>query len=189
MNMLETIINHARNRDYMSGVEREKSRVKSTGEVFTPTALVQEMLGQLPPELFTDPTKTFLDPTCGDGQFLSEVLIKKVENGISYGQALSTIYGADLMLDNCIETIKRLYMVNDTDIIIYKRKKPSETDRKKGITRHITKEHRDKSGLLYMFKLKHDPIQFLNIVCADGLEYDYSFNEPMNDNFNNFFYE
>lgn len=96
----EQIIDHARNRAYMSGVDREKSRVKATGEVFTPTPLVQEILDKLDPELFKDPTKTFLDPSCGDGQFLSEVLIRKVENGSTFEQALSTIYGVDLMQDN-----------------------------------------------------------------------------------------
>jgi type I restriction-modification system DNA methylase subunit len=84
----------------MSGVERDKLRVKSTGEVFTPTPLVQEMLDHLPEETFTDPTKTFLDNSCGDGQFLSEVLIRKLENGIDFETALSTIYGVDLMPDN-----------------------------------------------------------------------------------------
>jgi len=98
--MIDYIKNHTRNRNYMSGVERDKSRIKQTGECFTPTPLVQEMLEQIPPENFTDPTKTFLDPSCGDGQFLSEILIKKVENGIDFETALSTIYGVDLMQDN-----------------------------------------------------------------------------------------
>jgi hypothetical protein len=97
---LSDIIAHARNREYMSGIERDELRVKATGEVFTPTPLVQEILNQLPNELFTDPSKTFLDPSCGDGQFLSEVLIKKLENGIDFETALSSIYGVDLMIDN-----------------------------------------------------------------------------------------
>jgi type I restriction-modification system DNA methylase subunit len=84
----------------MSGIDRDKLRVKATGEVFTPTPLVQEMLEQLPANVFTDPSKTFLDNSCGDGQFLSEVLIKKMENGIDFETALSTIYGVDLMPDN-----------------------------------------------------------------------------------------
>jgi type I restriction-modification system DNA methylase subunit len=84
----------------MSGIEREKIRVKATGEVFTPTALVQEILDQLPQEQFTNSDKTFLDPSCGDGQFLGEVLIRKIENGIDFDIALSTIYGVDLMEDN-----------------------------------------------------------------------------------------
>ena len=84
----------------MSGVQREQSRVKATGEVFTPTELVQEVLDKMPQELFLDPTKTFLDPSCGDGQFLGEVLIRKVENGIDFETALGSIYGVDLMEDN-----------------------------------------------------------------------------------------
>lgn len=93
-------IDHIRNLSYMSGIEREKVRVKATGEVFTPTPLVQEILDQLPQEQFSDPTKTFLDPSCGDGQFLGEVLIRKIENGIDFETALSTVYGVDLMEDN-----------------------------------------------------------------------------------------
>lgn len=84
----------------MSGIEREESRVKATGEVFTPTPLVQEILDTLDQSLFKDPSKTFLDPSCGDGQFLGEVLIRKMENGIDFETALSTIYGVDLMEDN-----------------------------------------------------------------------------------------
>ena len=84
----------------MSGADRDKLRVKSTGEVFTPTDLVIKVLDSLPQELFTDPTKTVLDNSCGDGQFLSEALIRKLENGINFETALSTIYGVDLMPDN-----------------------------------------------------------------------------------------
>jgi len=105
---LKKIIDHIRNRSYMSGVDREKSRVKATGEVFTPTPLVQEILDQLPQNTFTDSTKTVLDPSCGDGQFLGEVLIRKMENGSTFEQALSTIYGVDLMEDNVALTQERL---------------------------------------------------------------------------------
>jgi type I restriction-modification system DNA methylase subunit len=98
--MLSNYIKHLRDREYMSGVERNQLRVKSTSEVFTPTPLVQEVLDGIDPILFTDPTKTFLDNSCGDGQFLSEVLIRKMENGSTFEQALRTIYGVDLMPDN-----------------------------------------------------------------------------------------
>lgn len=97
---LEEFIDHARNRDYMSGIERDRQRVKATSEVFTPTSLVQEILDQIPLIQFQDTSKIFLDPSCGDGQFLSEVLIRKMENGIDFETALSTIYGVDLMQDN-----------------------------------------------------------------------------------------
>ena len=99
----------------MSGIERDKARVKSTGEVFTPTPLVQEILDTLDQSLFLDPTKTFIDPSgCGDGQFLGEVLIRKLENGIDFETALSTIYGVDLMQDN-VELCRQRLLCGSTD--------------------------------------------------------------------------
>ena len=97
---LEEVVNHIRNRTYMSGVERTHARVKATGEVFTPTELVREILESMDIEMFTDPSKKFLDPTCGDGQFLGEVIIRKLENGSTFEQAVATTYGVDLMQDN-----------------------------------------------------------------------------------------
>jgi len=97
---LEDIIKHCRDREYMSGVDRDKSRTDATQEVFTPTHLVQTILNELPLESFTDSTKTFLDNSCGDGQFLGEVLIRKMENGSTFEQALYTIYAVDIMPDN-----------------------------------------------------------------------------------------
>jgi hypothetical protein len=97
---LEQVIAHCRNREYMSGVDRNKLRVKATQEVFTPTKLVMIILDELPKEVFTDPDKSFIDNSCGDGQFLSEVLIRKMENGSTFEQALSSIFGVDMMQDN-----------------------------------------------------------------------------------------
>ena len=113
--MLNDVIEHIRNRTYMSGVERDKLRVKVTGEVFTPTPLVQEILAEIPVDQWQDPTKTFLDPSCGDGQFLSEVLIRKLENGHSFEQALSTIYGVDLMQDN-VDLCRERLLCGRTDL-------------------------------------------------------------------------
>ena len=98
--MLDKIYKHLFDREYMSGVEREQARVKETAEVFTPTPLVEEILDKMDPLLFTNSEKTFLDPACGDGQFLASVLYRKLENDIDFEQALSTIYGVDLMPDN-----------------------------------------------------------------------------------------
>jgi hypothetical protein len=115
-------LQHSRNREYMSGVERDRLRIKETAEVFTPTPLVQEMLDKLEqqdPTLFSDPTKTFLDNSCGDGQFLSEVVIRKMErSGCSLEHALQTTYGVDLMEDNVIECRKRLAGPNPTPEIL-----------------------------------------------------------------------
>ena len=115
-------IEHSRNRSYMSGVDRDKLRVKQTGEVFTPTEAVQEMLDELEnqnSELFSNPTKTFLDNSCGDGQFLSEVIIRKMEiSGCTLEQALSTTYGVELMEDNVKLCKERLAGPNPTQEIL-----------------------------------------------------------------------
>jgi len=84
----------------MSGVDRDRQRIKATQEVFTPTKLVQQTLSMFNQDIFKDTSKRFLDNSCGDGQFLSEVLIRKMENGSTFEQALSTVYGIDLMQDN-----------------------------------------------------------------------------------------
>jgi type I restriction-modification system DNA methylase subunit len=98
--LLEKVIDHIRNRSYMSGIDRDSVRVKATQEVFTPTAMVRDILDRMDQSLFSDPDQDFIDPTCGDGQFLGEVLIRKMENGIDFESALSSIYGVDLMSDN-----------------------------------------------------------------------------------------
>ena len=98
--MLDKIYSHLFDRTYMSGVEREKTRVKATGEVFTPTERVEKELDKLDQNQFVNSNKTFLDPSCGDGQFLASVLYRKLENGIDFETALSTVYGVDLMEDN-----------------------------------------------------------------------------------------
>lgn len=105
-------INHVRDRVYMSGIERDIHRVKVTAEVFTKTELVVEILDKIEltqTDIFINPTKKFIDNCCGDGQFLSEVVIRKMErSGCTLEQALSTTYGVEFMEDNVIECRKRL---------------------------------------------------------------------------------
>ena len=121
-NLLMKIFEFLRDREYMSGVERDKLRIKQTAEVFTPTPLVQEMLDKLEEQdttLFSDPNKTFLDNSCGDCQFLSEVVIRKIErSGCTLEQALKTTYGVELMEDNVNECRKRLAGPNPTPEIL-----------------------------------------------------------------------
>jgi len=113
--MLTEIYKHLFDREYMSGVDRENTRVKANGEVFTPTWLVEEILDEMDQEMFTCPDKTFLDPSVGDGQFLSSVLYRKLQNGIDFEQALSTVYGVDLMEDN-VELCKERLLCGREDL-------------------------------------------------------------------------
>lgn len=104
----DKIYAHLFEREYMSGVERDQNRVKSTGEVFTPDVAVQQMLDKIPADFFSDTDKTAIDPACGDGQWLVEILWRKLNHGHSFEQALSTLYGVDIMEDNVIECRRRL---------------------------------------------------------------------------------
>lgn len=85
-----------------------KERRRETGEDFTPIPLVNEMLDCLPPEAWEDADQIFLDPSCGNGNFLVEVKKRLLAAGHSEENALSRIFGIDLMHDNVVETCERL---------------------------------------------------------------------------------
>jgi hypothetical protein len=146
MAQLDQIIKHIRDRGYMSGVERDKARVKATGEIFTKEWLVRaclDKIDQFDQNSFLDQTNTFCDPACGDGNLISEVLIRKIEavaingevNEKQFEQALQTIYGVDLMQDN-VDLCRERLLCGRKDL------------------RHIVEK---------------------NIVCADSLRYHYRF--------------
>ncbi len=112
-NQLRCIARRLRGQTFMGGISRSASRIKYTGEHFTPAPLVTELLNKIPKSQFRDPTKTVLDPACGDGQFLVEVLIRKLRGGSTFEQALSTIYGVDIMPDNVHRCRERLLDGNE----------------------------------------------------------------------------
>ena len=104
----ETITEKMDSHAYMAGVEREVERVAATGEVFTPTGLVIEMLQSQPMSVYA-PGQTVLDPACGDGQFLVAVKwLKMLGHGMSEEAALRDIYGVDIMRDNVDICLRRL---------------------------------------------------------------------------------
>ena len=108
-NVLQQIAGRTNEHGYMSGVDRESDRVKATGEVYTPTALVIEIMQQMlinNPDVFA-PGKTLIDPACGDGQLLEPVKWYKVlVHGMSEEDAVNDLYGVDIMADN-VEVCKR----------------------------------------------------------------------------------
>lgn len=90
--------------------DKRLDRRKQTAEDFTPSFLVNEMLDKLPKTLFTH-NQTFCDPACGNGNFLIEVLRRKLNNKHNPLEALQSIYGADIMEDNIKECRLRLLKV------------------------------------------------------------------------------
>ena len=100
----DKINNHA----YMSSIDRDKQRIQSTAEIFTPTDLVIEMLNNIDINRL-GAGKTILDPACGDGQFLTAIKWVKVYiHQMTEEEALQDIYGVDIMRDNVDLCKKRL---------------------------------------------------------------------------------
>ncbi len=98
---------------------KSKKRVTDHGEVFTNQREVNAMLDLVKHETERIDSR-FLEPACGDGNFLAEVLRRKlavVDSRYSKSQvewerysviAVSSIYGVDILEDNASECRERL---------------------------------------------------------------------------------
>jgi hypothetical protein len=96
---------------------KSTNRVKNTGEIFTPPALVDEILDKLDDTDF-HADKTFLDPACGDGAFLKGVKNKLLDKGIRKSKIINhQLFGCDLMLDNVMDCIFNIVSNCPTDTI------------------------------------------------------------------------
>ena len=91
---------------------KSKQRVRERGEVFTAEREVKAMCDLIPEdEIWSDITKTFLEPACGTGNFLVEIFGRKLKyckdekDGL---KALASIVGIDIQQDNVEESRKRL---------------------------------------------------------------------------------
>lgn len=93
---------------------KSKDRVSKFAEVYTPEWLVKKMCDMCEAEnedAFTVLTKTWLEPACGNGNFLVEIFRRKLlicETSLDGAVALSTIYGVDILPDNVNEARERL---------------------------------------------------------------------------------
>ena len=91
----------------------DKERVRKYGEVFTPGWLAARMCDDLEkenPDAFL-PEKTFLEPTCGEGVFLCEILRRKFsrcKKRSDFTTALRSVYGLELLADNVAESIRQV---------------------------------------------------------------------------------
>jgi len=104
---------------------KSKKRVSDHGEVFTSEREVNAMLDLVKQETERIDSR-FLEPACGSGNFLVEVLRRKlavVEAKYKSSQleferyaviAISSIYGVDILKDNVEECRERLFLIFDT---------------------------------------------------------------------------
>lgn len=103
---------------------KSKKRITDHGEVFTNEREVNAMLDLVKHETERIDSR-FLEPACGNGNFLAEVLRRKlnvVDQRYSKSQieweryaviAVSSIYGVDILEDNAQECRERLFKIFD----------------------------------------------------------------------------
>lgn len=113
----------------MKSLIRSRDNVKNTGEVFTPTHIVDRILDMIPSSVWCDPNVVFIEPTCGNGQFVERIAARRIESGIDPNKVNQTIVALDISPENVQDTIDRLrsvtgiadhsvYRVNDSlDVI------------------------------------------------------------------------
>ena len=105
---------------------KSRQRVRDHGEVFTNEREVKAMC-----DLVKDETERmdsrFLEPACGDGNFLAEILARKLEaikrrykkSSLDYEKnsvlAISSIYGVDILIDNVIACRERMFNIWDKE--------------------------------------------------------------------------
>lgn len=99
---------------------KTKQRVADHGEVFTAKREVEAMCALVEDECLRIDSR-FLEPACGDGNFLWEILSRKLDvvakryRKVPYDYernallALGSLYGVELLADNVIACRERLY--------------------------------------------------------------------------------
>lgn len=104
----------------MGAQVRSRERVVEHGEVFTAEREVNAMLDMVKSETERIESR-FLEPACGNGNFIAEVLRRKLavvssryrKSPVEYQRyaflAVSSIYGVDILPDNVEECRDRLY--------------------------------------------------------------------------------
>ena len=105
---------------------KSKERVSQRGEVFTAEREVNAMLDLVANECLR-PDSRFLEPACGDGNFLSAILKRKLselrrkykKSPRDYEKlsivAIGSLYGVDIMNDNVEACRERLFSIWDAE--------------------------------------------------------------------------
>lgn len=104
----------------LQGSIKSKDRVKDHGEVYTPQHIVNDMLNLdgIKEESYRIDSK-FLEPACGNGNFLVEILRRKLEAAkkesttqeefdINVIKTVCSIYAVDILRDNIKEAKGRM---------------------------------------------------------------------------------
>lgn len=103
-------------RSIMERQVKSKQRVSDFGEVYTAHRQVTDMLDLIPAEAAGINT-TYLEPACGNGNFIIEILKRKfalitAKDPWTYSifmlRCVASVYGVDIQKDNTMETVERI---------------------------------------------------------------------------------
>ncbi|MDE6415362.1 MAG: hypothetical protein K2K48_08080 [Anaeroplasmataceae bacterium] len=156
---------------------KSKERVRDHGEVFTNEREVNAML-DLVKEETENIESTFLEPACGDGNFLVEILRRKLnivkeryhnqlDNYEMYSiSAIASIYGVDILQDNVNDCIERLYDIWLQEYV--KVMKNNEDQRVKQACQYILTKNILCGDALTMLKNDGTPIVFAEWKFGTG---------------------
>ena len=146
---------------------KSKQRVADHGEVFTAEREVNAMLDLVKQETERIDSR-FLEPACGNGNFLAEILRRKLavvksryeKNAADYERyaviAVTSIYGVDILQDNVEECRERMFDIFDKEYTANCEQEANDDTRK--AVRHILK---------------------CNILCGDALTMETTDGEPI----------
>lgn len=164
---------------------KSRERVANHGEVFTGEREVNAMLDLVKSETERIESR-FLEPACGDGNFLAEILRRKLEAVKKASKyrgrvftadyekkaitALCSIYGVELLQDNVETCIERLYSIWDKEYI--KVMKKEVDDNVRTVAKYILKKNILCGDTLTMLKADGTPIIFSqwDFVTGDNVK-------------------
>ena len=156
---------------------KSKERVTEHGEVFTSEREVNAMLDLVKQETERIESR-FLEPACGNGNFLAEILNRKLavvkkqysKNHLEYEKysvlAVSSIYGVDILEDNAQECRDRLFEIWDSAYASVCKNDTNDKCRK--AVKYILKHNILNGDALTMLKSDGEPIIFAQWDLVKG---------------------
>lgn len=156
---------------------KSRKRVADHGEVFTSEREVNSMLDLVKQETERIDSR-FLEPACGTGNFLAEILNRKLKvvkkrysnNKLDYEKyavlAITSIYGVDILEDNVLECRNRMFSIfNDEYTKICKE---DANDECREAVRYILSRNILHGDALTMATLEGEPIIFSEWSLVSG---------------------
>ena len=156
---------------------KSRKRVADHGEVFTSEREVNSMLDLVKQETERIDSR-FLEPACGTGNFLAEILNRKLKvvkkrysnNKLDYEKyavlAITSIYGVDILEDNVLECRNRMFSIFNNEYT--KICKEDANDECREAVRYILSRNILHGDALTMATLEGEPIIFSEWSLVSG---------------------